>query len=53
MLMIFTEVHAMQIAKRYPPSVPSHRTAETVWVMIVILLGLVSFVIVRIFEKVG
>ena len=46
----------MQIAKRFPPSVPAHRTAESevaAWVMIVILLGLVSFALVSLMERVG
>jgi hypothetical protein len=46
----------MQIAKRFPPSVPAHRTAETetaVWAMIVILLGLVSFVVVSLLDRIG
>ena len=55
-LIIFIEVYAMQIAKHFPPSVPAHRTAESevaVWVMIVILLGLVSFALVSLLERVG
>jgi hypothetical protein len=46
----------MQIAKRFPPSVPAHRPAETetaVWAMIVILLGLVSFVVVSLLDRIG
>jgi hypothetical protein len=46
----------MQIAKRFPPSVPAHRTAElevAVWVMIVILLGLVSFALFSLIERLG
>jgi hypothetical protein len=46
----------MRIAKRYPPSVPVHRTSETetaVWIMIVALLGSISFAIACLLHKVG
>ena len=45
----------MQTAKRFPPSVPVHRPAESdvaVWMMIVILLGLMCFALVGLLEKV-
>jgi hypothetical protein len=46
----------MQIAKRLPPAVPAHRISETettVWVLIVILLGSISFAIACLLHQVG
>ena len=49
----------MQIAKRCPPSVPAHQTHQTdetettVWIMIVILLGSISFALACLVYKVG
>jgi hypothetical protein len=46
----------MHIAKRFSPSVPAHRHTETeaaVWIMIVVLLGIVSFAMVSLFERIG
>jgi hypothetical protein len=46
----------MQIVKHFPPSVLAHRIAEAesaAWVMIVILLGLASFSIVSLLNRIG
>jgi len=46
----------MQVAKRFPPSVPAHRNAETeaaVWVLILILLGVVWFAMVSLLHRIG
>jgi hypothetical protein len=52
----YRKAYAMQIVKHFPPSVPAHRTDETesaAWVMIVILVGLVSFAIVSLLDRIG
>jgi hypothetical protein len=46
----------MQVAKRFPPSVPAHRSADmetAVWVLIVVLLGVVWFAMVSLLHRVG
>jgi hypothetical protein len=46
----------MQLAERRPPSVLPHRNAETeaaVWILIVVLVGLTSFAILSLFDRIG
>jgi hypothetical protein len=48
----------MQIAKHSLPSVPAHRASEdesevSVWIMVVVLLGLTAFAIFTLLHKVG
>jgi hypothetical protein len=44
----------MQLAKHYHPGTPAHRLSETaVWAMVIALLGLVSYAMLSLWDRVG